>query len=73
MALWKDWITMTPCIRYLSAFLLSITVTGTVFADHNIHVLTVHSYSQEYPWTKSQYEGFIEHLSANAQSPGILS
>ncbi|NNJ91220.1 MAG: GAF domain-containing sensor histidine kinase [Gammaproteobacteria bacterium] len=51
------------------AFYLSIIITGAVFADHNIQALTVHAYSQEYPWTKSQYQGFIEHLSANSHSP----
>ena len=60
---------MNPSFRYLSAFLLAISMTGAVFAENNIHVLTVHAYSQEYPWTKSQYQGFIELLSANADSP----
>lgn len=31
-------------------------------------ILILHSYSQEYPWTKYQHQGFTEHLYAN-QTP----
>jgi len=30
-----------------------------------VPVLVVHSYSQEYPWTKGQHQGFIETLNAD--------
>jgi diguanylate cyclase (GGDEF)-like protein/PAS domain S-box-containing protein len=30
------------------------------------HILVVHSYSQEYQWTKGQHEGFVEALEADS-------
>ncbi|MES9906967.1 MAG: hypothetical protein ABW150_00480, partial [Candidatus Thiodiazotropha sp.] len=31
-------------------------------ASDTVRVLIVHAYSQEYPWTKGQHEGFVERL-----------
>ena len=31
-------------------------------AEASYQVLIVHAYNQEYPWTKSQHTGFIDHL-----------
>lgn len=31
-------------------------------AAKNLHVLAIHSYSQEYPWTKGQHRGFVARL-----------
>ncbi|WP_417792950.1 ABC transporter substrate-binding protein [Terasakiella pusilla] len=27
-----------------------------------LHILSIHSYSSEYPWTRNQHDGFIAHL-----------
>lgn len=35
-----------------------------VAAAHQVDLLALHSYSQEYPWTKRQHDGFVQHLSA---------
>jgi len=48
-------------------------MAGPLFAEQHIQVLAIHSYSQEYPWTKSQYQGFIRHLATHAQSPVTVS
>lgn len=34
-------------------------------AVEKIKIFTLHSYSQEYPWTKSQHKAFVETLSSN--------
>jgi PAS domain-containing protein len=36
-------------------------------------ILIVHSYSQEYPWTRGQHEGFIQTLAADAQWEFLIS
>jgi PAS domain S-box-containing protein len=36
-------------------------------------VLILHSYSQEYPWTRGQHEGFIQTLAADAQEEFLVS
>ena len=38
----------------------------------NKRILILHSYSQEYPWTKSQNNGFTQTL-INSYSPGIIN
>ena len=44
-----------------------------VHADSNIQVLALHAYTQEYPWTRSQHEGFVEALKAHTQLPLNIS
>ncbi len=46
------------CCFYLLGILLSCSVS----ADNAYRVLVVHAYSQEYPWTKSQHQGFVNRL-----------
>jgi PAS domain S-box-containing protein len=36
-------------------------------------ILIVHSYSQEYPWTRGQHEGFIQTVAADAQWEFLVS
>ncbi|MES9816955.1 MAG: hypothetical protein ABW155_09910 [Candidatus Thiodiazotropha sp.] len=41
-------------------------------ASDTVRVLIVHAYSQEYPWTKGQHEGFVERLKQGlTQQPKI--
>ncbi|MCK4708417.1 MAG: hypothetical protein KAU21_07355, partial [Gammaproteobacteria bacterium] len=49
--------------------LLLVSLVLPVRADTNFQVLAVHSYSQEYPWTKSQHEGFVAELVAASKLP----
>jgi diguanylate cyclase (GGDEF)-like protein len=44
----------------LCALFLFLTLPG--MAQEEVRVLAVHSYTQEYPWTKGQHDGFIETL-----------
>ncbi len=62
----------------LSSFLSLITIVLSVFnsvvlAHQNYHVLVVHSYSEEYPWTKSQHRGFVDELTENSLIPVSIS
>jgi ABC-type uncharacterized transport system substrate-binding protein len=45
----------------------------TLFANEQKNVLIIHSYSQEYTWTKNQHEGFIRHLQKNLKEPLEIS
>jgi diguanylate cyclase (GGDEF)-like protein/PAS domain S-box-containing protein len=45
-------------------FLLSLVWAGSGHAVPNTSIFILHSYSQEYPWTKRQHEGFLRELSA---------
>jgi len=40
---------------------------GLVRATPATQIFTLHSYSQEYPWTQSQHAGFLEKLSKDLQ------
>jgi signal transduction histidine kinase/ActR/RegA family two-component response regulator len=50
-------------------FSAMISLSFSVSANSNYEVMVVHAYSQEYPWTRSQHEGFIEALSAGSRFP----
>jgi len=47
-------------------FLLGMGVGLGAWATGNAQVFVMHSYSQEYPWTKRQHEGFIQELRSGA-------
>ena len=44
------------------AFLLLIPPIYAVHSTHQLDVLAIHSYHQEYPWTSSQYKAFKKQL-----------
>jgi diguanylate cyclase (GGDEF)-like protein/PAS domain S-box-containing protein len=44
--------------------LLSMLWSLTAFAAQSVPIFILHSYSQEYPWTKRQHEGFMRKLGA---------
>lgn len=62
----------------LSLNRLIITIFGVVFwavaslgpatASDPVPIFVLHSYSQEYPWTKGQYEGFLETLTGDERT-----
>ena len=43
------------------------------YADRPFEILILHSYSQEYPWTKNQHESFIAVLSSSGLDDSIIS
>jgi PAS domain S-box-containing protein len=51
--------------------LLSLAWTAPGFAHGNTPIFMLHSYSQEYPWTKRQHEGYLRKLTALV--PGEIS
>jgi len=61
------------------SFLLSLLISvlsffnPVVLAHQSFRVLTVHAYSQEYPWTKSQHRGFVDELTKNSSIPVSIS
>ncbi|MCB1878318.1 MAG: hypothetical protein KDH88_20265 [Chromatiales bacterium] len=50
--------------------LLWVPVVG---ATGKLHVLAVHSYSQEYPWTLGQHRGFVDRLQQELEVPAHIS
>ncbi len=60
---------MRHTLRASLLFTLLIFTQLPVLAESNFQVLVVHAYSQEYPWTKSQHQGFIERLSETSSLP----
>ena len=52
--------------RFISKISVSVVIaffffTSPAFAD-DANLFILHSYSQEYPWTKNQNKGFVESL-----------
>ncbi len=48
---------------YLPGLLLSALLwPACVFAEDAVRLFVLHSYHQEYPWTRRQHEGFLEQL-----------
>ena len=53
---------------HLLLLLSLLFVSPHVFAQESAGVFVLHSYSQDYPWTKYQHEGFVETLKAGSVS-----
>lgn len=49
--------------------LLSLAAATPALAVESARILIVHAYSQEYPWTKGQHEGFVSTLSKSLPLP----
>lgn len=43
-------------------FLFWLSGAPSAAADPNTRILIIHSYSQEYPWTRGEHRGFVEAL-----------
>lgn len=67
----------TLATRFSSIVALSIlgllAISPGLQAHESFRVLAIHAYSQEYPWTKSQHQGFVEVLSKNSRVPVSIS
>ncbi len=58
----------------LSLLVIALGYFGAgVHAHESFRVLAIHAYSQEYPWTKSQHQGFVEELTRNSLIPVNIS
>lgn len=54
-------------------FILLSNFYAVVEANQSYQVLAVHSYSQEYAWTKSQHQGFVDKLTEKPLVPIYIS
>lgn len=59
--------------RIVSFFALTLLLSMQLFASKAKSVLIIHSYSQEYDWTKRQHEAFVEKLADLYQGPLEIS
>lgn len=55
------------------AFLLLQLFTYSCYAGHPSKILILHSYSQEYAWTKNQHQSFMAELSSVGLGDSIIS
>jgi len=62
-------------IRRASCLALALCLLApvTLYAASARQILLVHSYSQEYPWTRGQHEGFIQTVAADARMEFLVS
>lgn len=61
-------------MRVFFFFLLTFFIyTTLVAANEQKNILIIHSYSQEYTWTKNQHKGFVEYLQNNLKNPIEIS
>ncbi len=52
---------------------LSLFAPGLLYAAPTTQIFVLHSYSQEYLWTRGQHEGFIQALAEDAQVDADVS
>ncbi len=52
---------MRYTLKILSTIILVLCSHSIIAAD-SARILVIHSYSQDYPWTKGQHEGFVDTL-----------
>jgi PAS domain S-box-containing protein len=62
-------------IRLASCLALVLCLFAPVrsYASPTRQILILHSYSQEYPWTRGQHEGFIQTIAADTQGEFLVS
>lgn len=56
--------TVRSAICHLGLWLLLALSLPALAASDSVRLLMLHSYSQEYPWTKRQHEGFMAELAS---------
>jgi signal transduction histidine kinase/response regulator of citrate/malate metabolism/ABC-type uncharacterized transport system substrate-binding protein len=62
-----------PCISLLLCFLILSSWDAPQCAAESVQIFVLHSYSQEYPWTKRQHEGFMARLCVAEPHPVTIS
>jgi ABC-type uncharacterized transport system substrate-binding protein len=60
-------------IKLFLFLLVLFTYPTLLLADKQKNILIIHSYSQEYTWTKNQHEGFVQYLRQNFNEPLEIS
>ncbi|MDA3927145.1 MAG: response regulator [Kiritimatiellae bacterium] len=55
------------------ALALSLFLPGVLSAKPATHIFILHSYSQDYPWTKGQHDGFMQTLTEDTQLNATFS
>ncbi|MBA4421738.1 MAG: hypothetical protein C0390_01405 [Syntrophus sp. (in: bacteria)] len=55
------------------ALALCLFAPGMLYAAPASQIFVLHSYSQEYPWTQGQHEGFMQTLATDAQVESLVS
>lgn len=61
---------------YILRLLLLISISplpSFTYASGPVQIFILHSYSQEYPWTKSQHNAFTQTLRANSIDTSLIS
>ena len=53
--------------------LLLFSISAEAFPGGHVQLFLLHSYSQEYPWTKYQHEGFTQKLVSGLSQPPAIS
>ncbi len=56
----------------LFIFVFLMASSKVAWSEDHVNIMVVHSYSQEYPWTKNQHEGFIDALYAHSTDEFII-
>jgi PAS domain S-box-containing protein len=72
---------ITPIVKQLRsirrasclALALCLFAPALLHAEPARQILIVHAYSQEYPWTRGQHEGFIQTVAADVQGEFLVS
>ncbi len=60
---------LVPCL----ALALALIAPAMSYAAPARQILILHSYSQEYPWTRGQHDGFIQTLATDPQTEFLVS
>ena len=60
------------CVFILGLLILCSSVSKS-YASGQFDIFILHSYSQEYPWTRSQHQGFISTLNSNKKTRKQIS
>lgn len=58
--------------RLIFAGLLLLLLVTEVYARNTVRILVIHAYSQEYPWTKGQHQGFVDTLQQGLGHSAVL-
>lgn len=62
-----------PFTKFCLLFFLAFFVHKHAYSAKQFKIFILHSYSQEYPWTKHQHEGFIETFNMSTKQPALIS
>lgn len=64
--------TFRSVIRLFSLWVLFALFQPANAVTHDARIFVLHSYSQEYPWTKRQHEGFMQELGAGGKADIVV-